>query len=88
MNNPRAPWPILNGAAGHYDGLDTFDDVRMNGSAFGIDDTYGWGRMTFHNRTHLTYEYIASGNSSVVDSATIYKAHDFSDPASKARFRI
>lgn len=39
--------------------------------------TYGWGRMTFHNRTHVTYEYIASGNSSVVDSATLYKEHKF-----------
>lgn len=23
LNNPTAPWNIVNGAAGHYDGLDT-----------------------------------------------------------------
>lgn len=37
LDNPRAPWSIVNGAAGHYDGLDKFDDVKQNGSAFGID---------------------------------------------------
>ena len=41
--------------------------------------------MTFHNKTHLSYEYIASANSSVIDSATLYKAHEFKDPKSKAR---
>lgn len=33
--------------------------------------------MTVHNATHLTYEYVASRNSSVIDSATLYKVHDF-----------
>ena len=37
LNNPRAPWSIVNGAAGHYDGLDVFDKVKANGSAHGID---------------------------------------------------
>ena len=35
-------------------------------------------RLTFHNRTHLTHEFIASANGSVLDSPTLYKAHDFS----------
>ena len=34
-------------------------------------------QMTVHNATHLTYEYVASRNSSVIDSATLYKVHDF-----------
>ena len=41
--------------------------------------------MTFHNATHLTYEYIASANSSVIDSATLYKKHDFGTPKPKTR---
>ncbi|GAA5873826.1 hypothetical protein JCM1840_002083 [Sporobolomyces johnsonii] len=74
LNNPRAPWPILNGAAGHYDGLDLFDaGPRANGSVFSTDQTYGWGRLNFIDAEHLTYEFVASRNSTVIDSATLYK---------------
>ncbi|KAG6329001.1 hypothetical protein ID866_10088 [Astraeus odoratus] len=27
LNNPKAPWNIVNGVAGHYDGLDTLDPL-------------------------------------------------------------
>ncbi|KAM0747422.1 Metallo-dependent phosphatase [Meredithblackwellia eburnea MCA 4105] len=76
LHNPRAPWIIVNGAAGHFDGLDTFT-TKYNGSAAGNDKDYGWGRVTVHNRTHMSFEYIASNNSTVVDEATLYKAHEF-----------
>ncbi|GAA5955267.1 hypothetical protein JCM21900_003027, partial [Sporobolomyces salmonicolor] len=35
--------------------------------------TYGWGRLTFLDAEHAKYEFIASRNSTVVDSATLYK---------------
>ena len=47
-----APWYIVNGAAGHYDGLDTLD-YQANYSAFQSDNTYGWSRLTFHNAVSL-----------------------------------
>ncbi|KAI6020974.1 Metallo-dependent phosphatase-like protein [Pisolithus microcarpus] len=76
LNNPKAPWNIVNGAAGHYDGLDT-----LVGSPYwtdvAIDTAYGWSRLTFHNRTHLTHEFVSSANGTILDSATLYKAHDF-----------
>ncbi|KAK4052850.1 hypothetical protein OIV83_002138 [Microbotryomycetes sp. JL201] len=75
-NNPKWPVYITNGAAGHYDGLDNFDKAKQNGSLAGIDGAYGWGKMTFHNATHLTYEYVASTNGTVLDSATLYKARN------------
>lgn len=38
LNNPRAPWPIVQGAAGHYDGLDQFESSeRLNGSIYSTD---------------------------------------------------
>ncbi|GAA5873771.1 hypothetical protein JCM1840_002068 [Sporobolomyces johnsonii] len=74
LNNPRAPWPIINGAAGHYDGFSRFDDgPRYNGSAYSTDNTYGWGRLTFLDAEHAKYEFVASRNSTVVDSPTLYK---------------
>ncbi|KAF8553524.1 Metallo-dependent phosphatase [Imleria badia] len=79
LDNPSAPWNIVSGAAGHYDGLDTLTSPLPYWSVQAWDNTYGWSRLTFHNRTHLTHEFVASANGSVMDSATLYKAHDFSN---------
>lgn len=78
LNNPTSPWYITNGAAGHYDGLDTIQTPRQEYSRFGLDTTnavYGWSKLTFHNATHLTHDFIASNNNTVLDSATLYKSH-------------
>lgn len=77
LNNPKFPWYITNGAAGHYDGLDPLVRPLQNYSRFAVDTAYGWSRFTFHNATHLTHEYVASGNGSVLDTSTLYKAHKF-----------
>ncbi|KAJ8098545.1 Metallo-dependent phosphatase-like protein [Lipomyces tetrasporus] len=76
LDNPSAPWYITNGAAGHYDGLDALQVPLQNYSRFGLDThnaTYGWSKLTFHNCTHMTHEFVASGNGTVLDSATLYK---------------
>ncbi|KAK9458416.1 Metallo-dependent phosphatase-like protein [Dipodascopsis uninucleata] len=75
LNNPSAPMYILNGAGGHYDGLTTYTLPINNYSAYLQNSTYGWSRLTFHNCTHLTHEFVASGNDTVLDTATLYKAH-------------
>lgn len=75
LDNPKYPWYITNGAAGHYDGLDTLNIPGHSYARKAIDTVYGWSRLTFHNSTHLTQDFIASGNGSVVDSATLYKKH-------------
>ena len=106
LNNPTAPWNIVNGAAGHYDGLDTLDSTPyysvkafdryiyfvcpcLPGFFFlalplggahenGSHSAYSWSRLMFHNCTHLMHEFVMSANGSILDSATLYKAHDFS----------
>jgi acid phosphatase type 7 len=75
LDNPAYPWYITNGAAGHYDGLDTLVRPLMNYSRYAEDSTYGWSRLTFHNSTHLTHDFVASNNSTVLDTATLYKQH-------------
>ncbi|KAL8278517.1 hypothetical protein RQP46_009009 [Phenoliferia psychrophenolica] len=80
LNNPRAPWMLLLGAAGHYDGLDVFS-TNQSYTAFGDDEHFGWGRLTFDNATHLSFEYINSADSQVLDRATLYKEHKSSFPA-------
>lgn len=69
---------IVNGAAGHYDGLDSFTLPYKSYHRFGLataDGVYGWSKLTFHNCTHMTHDFIASKNNTVLDSATLFKAH-------------
>jgi hypothetical protein len=72
-NNPKAPWYVTNGAAGHYDGLDVPTYPLVNTSREMISTVYGWNLFTVHNCTHLTTQFIASGNNSVLDTATLSK---------------
>jgi hypothetical protein len=73
LNNPSSPWYIVNGAAGHYDGLDVATTPYVNTSRKLIDTVYGWSKFDVHNCTHLTQSFIASGNGSVLDTATLFK---------------
>ncbi|GAA5996784.1 hypothetical protein JCM5350_007788 [Sporobolomyces pararoseus] len=90
FNNPRAPMVILAGNAGHYDGLDSFDDPvkRANGSVFSNDNTYGWGRLNFVDEENLIYEHVASGNSSVIDTRKLYKKRHGNSSSRKRLERI
>lgn len=72
-NSPTAPWYVVNGAAGHYDGLDTPTLPLVPTSREVISTAYGWNLYTVHNCTHLTTQFIASGNNSILDTATLYK---------------
>ncbi|KAK9452081.1 Metallo-dependent phosphatase-like protein [Limtongia smithiae] len=75
LNNPSAPWYILNGCGGHYHGLSSYTLPLNPYSRYLQNDTFGWSKLTFHNCTHVTHEFIASANGSVLDSATLYKDH-------------
>ncbi|VVT48658.1 uncharacterized protein SAPINGB_P001887 [Magnusiomyces paraingens] len=77
LNNPSSPWYLVNGAAGHYDGMDDLNKTKPAGFKFGFDNTYGWSRFTVHNETHITHEFVASRNDSVMDTATLFKKHNF-----------
>lgn len=76
LDDPAAPWYILNGAAGHYDGMDPLVYPTPDYFEYGFDNTYGWSKFTIHNETHLTHEFIASRNNTVMDSATLFKLHN------------
>lgn len=73
LNNPSAPWYILNGIAGHYDGLDDLEYPLPEFNDFAQDSAYGWSKLTVHNCTHLTHEFVASANNTVLDKATLFK---------------
>lgn len=72
LNNPTAPWYIVNGIAGHYAGKAGYT-LDPPYSRFVQNTYYGWSRLSFHNCTHLTHEFVISGNGSVLDTATLFK---------------
>ena len=78
LKNPTAPWYIISGAPGHFDGLDAFDEPLNHYQVVGINSTYGYNVFKVHNCTHLTTEFISSGEGTVLDSATLYKDRDCS----------
>lgn len=77
LKNPSATWYIFNGASGHYHGINNLTDFT-NGLVYGLDGVYGWSHFTVHNSIHLAHKFIASRNDSVMDSATLYKMHNYS----------
>ncbi|KAK0560089.1 hypothetical protein OC861_006416 [Tilletia horrida] len=52
LNNPKAPWYITSGAAGHYDGLDTLYSPLPSYVRFANDTLYTYSQFTVHNATH------------------------------------
>ncbi|ORX38727.1 Metallo-dependent phosphatase-like protein [Kockovaella imperatae] len=72
---PQAPVYLVNGAAGHYDGLDKEYTPLYDYIAFANDTMYSYSKLTFHNSTHLTHQFMASGDNSVIDAITIEKTH-------------
>ena len=75
LDNPSAPWYIINGLGGHYAGLDSFSNISSF-QQYGLDvsnATYGWSRLNFHNCTHLTHELVNSSSNAVIDTATLFK---------------
>ena len=82
LENPTSPWYITNGAAGQYNGLNPLQSPRQPYSRFDLDTTnatYGWNRLIFYNCTHLTHDFVASNNNTVLDSATLFKARTCSE---------
>ncbi|KAK9235148.1 hypothetical protein V1525DRAFT_284764 [Lipomyces kononenkoae] len=73
-DDPTAPWYVVNGAGGHYDGLDTPNAPYVNTSR-DVIVAYGWSLFTVHNCSHLTTQFIGSANNSILDTATLIKDH-------------
>jgi hypothetical protein len=74
LNNPSATLYITNGAAGHYNGLDTFTAIQPY-SVYHEASDYAWTTISFTNSTHMTINTLWSANNTVFDSATLYKSH-------------
>ncbi|SPO27033.1 related to Acid phosphatase precursor [Ustilago trichophora] len=75
LNNPKAPWHIVAGAAGNIEGL-TSAGTKPAYNAFVDDSHNGYARLTFQDKNNLKVDMIHSTNGEVLDSATLFKKHD------------
>lgn len=73
LNNPSSPWYIVNGAAGHYDGLDPAEHLGHDYIGYELEGAYGWSLFTVHNCSHLSHEFVFSENNTRVDKQTLFK---------------
>lgn len=74
LNNPKAPWYIVAGAAGNIEGLEGVESMPSY-TAFADGVHNGYARLTFQDVNHLKVEMIHSTDGGVLDSAVLYKAH-------------
>lgn len=62
LNNPRSPWYITNGAAGHYDGLDSFTLPLEQYQRYGLstsDGIYGVSNSTANHSHRLANQNVS-----------------------------
>ncbi|KAF8307935.1 Metallo-dependent phosphatase [Clavulina sp. PMI_390] len=78
-NNPSAPAYVVNGAAGHLDGLESlyFGYPWLN-LTYANDTMYGFSQLVFKDRQHLEIQFINSGTGDVAFSQTLFKEHKIS----------
>jgi hypothetical protein len=75
LNNPKAPWHIVAGAAGNIEGLSSAGTIPAY-NAFVDDSHNGYARLTFVDKNSLKVDMIHSTNGEILDSATLTKSHD------------
>ncbi|KAB8416369.1 hypothetical protein FH972_024888 [Carpinus fangiana] len=59
LHNPKAPMYTIIGGSGNIEGHSTITP-KMTGNVFAYNSHFGYGSLTFHNRTHLGVDFWAS----------------------------
>ena len=75
LNNPKAPMYTVIGGPGNIEGHSETTPITT-GNAFAYNDTFGFGALTFHNKTHLEVNFYNSVDGSVLDNSMLIKNHD------------
>jgi 3',5'-cyclic AMP phosphodiesterase CpdA len=71
--NPRAPIYITSGNAGNYEGYNDQVSRTPQDWSRARSQTYGYGRLTVHNKTHMYWEQVSTPYMEVVDYLWIVK---------------
>ncbi|KAF8307932.1 Metallo-dependent phosphatase [Clavulina sp. PMI_390] len=78
-NNPSAPAYVVNGAAGHFEGLEPlFLGYPWLNVTWANDTMYGFNQLVFKDRQHLEIQFINSNTGNIEFSQTLFKEHEAS----------
>jgi hypothetical protein len=75
MDNPKAPMYIVAGGAGNIEGLSSVGS-NVSYNAFAYADDFSYARVSFQSATQLQVDFFRSSTNEVLDSSTLYKAHN------------
>ncbi len=75
LNNPKAPMYIVAGGAGNIEGLSAVG-ANVSSNRFAYADDFSYATVSFVDAQHLRVDFIRSETGAVLDSSTLYKAHD------------
>jgi hypothetical protein len=73
ITNPTAPIYIIEGCAGDVEHHEPFTRPQPHYSAY-RSNTYGYGRMTIYNSSHLLWEQIQTDNEYPATTGTVIDA--------------
>ncbi|KAF8319499.1 Metallo-dependent phosphatase-like protein [Cantharellus anzutake] len=74
LNNPKAPWYIVTGAAGNIEGLAPLGE-QPSYITWADDTVFGFSKLLFQDRNRLTVQFIRSRDGVILRNSTLYKAH-------------
>ena len=63
----------MQGAAGHFEGLEPLLPIPPSYLAWGNDTLYGFSKLVFKDRHHLEVQFIESDTGDILRSQTLYK---------------
>lgn len=75
MSDPKAPMYIVAGGAGNIEGLSNVGK-NVTGNAFAYADDFSYARVSIKSRTEMQVDFFRSSTGEVLDSSTLYKAHE------------
>lgn len=76
LTNPSSPLYVINGAAGHWEGLSPLVEPVEDFIRF-ISVVYGYTKLRFIDTQHAVIDFIGSDNGTVLSSSVLYKEHAF-----------
>jgi len=75
FNNPAAPMYIVNGAAGHFEGLEPLLATPPNYLGWGNDTLFGFTKLLFKDPNNVEVQMIGSDTGAVLYNVTLFKEH-------------
>jgi len=66
---------VVQGAAGHFEGLDSLFSPSPPYVAWANDQVYSFAKILFKDKNHLEVQFIESNTGAILHSAPLFKKH-------------